>query len=403
MEEATPRSPEATAAPTSETPLAADLAQAPVAQEPQTAQETQETQVAQENQETQDNPQDIKTAAIAPNEPSPAPSSAATPNPIAPSTHSTTGDFSDAERADLVAERDRLLAEVEQARRALAQTIVMGTTELEQRRQTLLASIEQLERRQERIRQEMKSTFAGASQNVAARVQGFKDYLVGSLQELVAAAEELPLRPPAPAAPPDRPAPAPAPTEAPPAIEGRFQTDRRKIEQLLDRYRTRPDYYGPPWRLRRTFEQVHADRVGQWFFELGGRGAVRTLGSRLQNILIVSAIVSVLRAMHGDRLRVLILIDSPERLGDWRRGLQDSLGISRADFGAEQGVMLFESPEPLAQRADRIQRNGGVPFIAIDESDGRISLSILQFPLWLAIAPDPRSIPPSSTANADYY
>lgn len=344
----------------------------------------------------------VDITAIAHNDPSPVTSSAASPEPIAPSpTQSTTDAPSD--RADLIAERDRLLAEVEQARRALAQMIAMGTTELEQRRQNLLASIEQLERRQDRIRQEMKSTFAGASQNVAARVQGFKDYLVGSLQELVAAAEELPLRPPAPAAPPDRPAPAPAPAEAPPAIEGRFQTDRRRIEQILERYRTRPDYYGPPWRLRRTFEQVHADRVAQWFFELGGRGAVRTLGSRLQNILIVSAIVSVLRAMHGDRLRVLILIDSPERLGDWRRGLQDSLGISRADFGAEQGVMLFESPEPLAQRADRVQRNGGVPFIAIDESDGRISLSLLQFPLWLAIAPDPRSIPPSSTSNANYY
>jgi hypothetical protein len=344
----------------------------------------------------------VDITAIAHDDPSPVASPAASPEPIAPSPTQSTID-APSDRADLIAERDRLLAEVEQARRALAQTIVMGTTELEQRRQNLLASIEQLERRQDRIRQEMKSTFAGASQNVAARVQGFKDYLVGSLQELVAAAEELPLRPPAPAAPPDRPAPAPAPAEAPPAIEGRFQTDRRKIEQILERYRTRPDYYGPPWRLRRTFEQVHADRVAQWFFELGGRGAVRTLGSRLQNILIVSAIVSVLRAMHGDRLRVLILIDSPERLGDWRRGLQDSLGISRADFGAEQGVMLFESPEPLAQRADRIQRNGGVPFIAIDESDGRISLSLLQFPLWLAIAPDPRSIPPSSTSNADYY
>lgn len=367
---------------------------------PDDAQESDQSAAADRANPASDGQVDI--TAIAHDDPSPVASPAASPEPITPSpTQSTTDDPSD--RADLIAERDRLLAEVEQARRALAQTIVMGTTELEQRRQNLLASIEQLERRQDRIRQEMKSTFAGASQNVAARVQGFKDYLVGSLQELVAAAEELPLRPPAPAAPPDRPAPAPAPAEAPPAIEGRFQTDRRKIEQILERYRTRPDYYGPPWRLRRTFEQVHADRVAQWFFELGGRGAVRTLGSRLQNILIVSAIVSVLRAMHGDRLRVLILIDSPERLGDWRRGLQDSLGISRADFGAEQGVMLFESPEPLAQRADRIQRNGGVPFIAIDESDGRISLSLLQFPLWLAIAPDPRSIPPSSTSNADYY
>jgi hypothetical protein len=126
------------------------------------------------------------------------------------------------------------------------------------------------------------------------------------------------------------------------------------------------------------------------------------MGSRLQNILVVSATISVLRAIHGDRLRTLILIDSPERLGDWRRGLQDSLGISRADFGAEQGVMLFESPDPLAQRADRIQRGGGVPFIVVDESDGRISLSLLQFPLWLAIAPDPRIAPPSGLGGSSY-
>lgn len=302
--------------------------------------------------------------------------------------------------ADLQEQRDQLLAEIAQARRDLSRILSLGTAELEQRRQNLTASIEQLERRQERIRQEMKSTFAGASQNVAARVQGFKDYLVGSLQELVAAAEELSF------APPPAPTPAPAPERsAPPpptAIEGQFQGDRRKIEQILERYRTRPDYYGPPWRLRRTFEQVHADRVSQWFFDLSGRGALRTMGSRLQNILVVSATISVLRAIHGDRLRTLILIDSPERLGDWRRGLQDSLGISRADFGAEQGVMLFESPDPLAQRADRIQRGGGVPFIVVDESDGRISLSLLQFPLWLAIAPDPRIAPPSGLGGSSY-
>ncbi|HEY9690525.1 MAG TPA: DUF3086 domain-containing protein [Coleofasciculaceae cyanobacterium] len=306
--------------------------------------------------------------------------------------------------AALTAERDRLTDEIAQARADMGRLLSLGTVELEQRRKTLLASIEQLERRQERIRQEMKGTFAGASQNVAARVQGFKDYLVGSLQELVAAAEELSLAPPPPPAPAptaDRPNPA---TATPPvsAADNRPQGDRRKVEQLLERYRTRPDYYGPPWRLRRTFEQVHADRVAQWFFDLGGRGALRTMGSRLQNILVVSAAISVLRAIHGDRLRTLILIDSPERLGDWRRGLQDSLGISRADFGAEQGIMLFESPDPLAQRADRIQRNGGVPFIIVDESDGRISLSLLQFPLWLAIAPDPRIAPPPNTSTYDY-
>ncbi len=347
-----------------------------------------------------DSPDRATPATISSSDPDPDQSSTPNLDPeLDASTNSAAQSLAD-RVADLQAQRDQLLAEIAQARRDLSRILSLGTAELEQRRQNLTASIEQLERRQERIRQEMKSTFAGASQNVAARVQGFKDYLVGSLQELVAAAEELSF------APPPAPTPAPAPersTPTPPtAIEGQFQGDRRKIEQILERYRTRPDYYGPPWRLRRTFEQVHADRVSQWFFDLSGRGALRTMGSRLQNILVVSATISVLRAIHGDRLRTLILIDSPERLGDWRRGLQDSLGISRADFGAEQGVMLFESPDPLAQRADRIQRGGGVPFIVVDESDGRISLSLLQFPLWLAIAPDPRIAPPSGLGGSSY-
>jgi len=58
----------------------------------------------------------------------------------------------------------------------------------EQRRQALQIAVEQLERRQERIRTEMRTSFAGASQELAIRVQGFKDYLT-SLQDLAAAAE----------------------------------------------------------------------------------------------------------------------------------------------------------------------------------------------------------------------
>jgi hypothetical protein len=51
------------------------------------------------------------------------------------------------------------------------------------------------------------------------------------------------------------------------------------------------------------------------------------MGSRLQNILISSAIISVLSTLHDDRLRALVLANTPERLGEWRRGLQDCLGI----------------------------------------------------------------------------
>ncbi len=277
-------------------------------------------------------------------------------------------------------------------------------SDLQQRKQALQISIEQLERRQDRIRNEMRTTFAGTSQELAVRVQGFKDYLSGSLQDLVTAAEQLQLVPKT-----EAPEIAPVATQAqassqakkqpPPApqfAEQAFQDQAKKIRNLLDRYRTAPDYYGPPWQLRRTFEPVHADRVSKWFFEQGGRGALKTMGSRLQNILVASTAISVLYRFYGDYLRTLVLADSPERLGEWRRGLQDCLGISRADFGPDQGIVLFESAESLITKADRLLRDDEMPLIIIDESEDKISLALLQFPLWLAFAPDPQSSRSSS-------
>lgn len=291
-----------------------------------------------------------------------------------------------------------LKGQVTEAQTAIAELIQAGVSDLEQRKQSLQIAIEQLERRQERIKNEMRTSFAGASQDLAIRVQGFKDYLVGSLQDLAAAAEQLQL------VPESRPEPRPAPTPSERREESRapipqfnqqnYQEEAQMIRRLLDQYRTSPDYYGSPWQLRRTFEPVHADRVSNWFFNQGGRGAVRTMGSRLQNVLVASAVISVLHKLYGDRVRTLVLADSPERLGEWRRGLQDCLGISRGDFGSNQGVTLFEAPEPLAQRADRLVKQNQLPFIVIDEvEDDRISLSLLQFPLWLAIAYDPMNPP----------
>jgi len=142
--------------------------------------------------------------------------------------------------------------------------------------------------------------------------------------------------------------------------------------------------------LRRTFEPIHAERVASWFFTFGGRGALRTLSSRLQNILVASATISVLRQLYGRYVRTLILANSPERLGDWRRGLQDCLGIDRSDFGPERGLILFESPDALAQKADRLVKEEQLPLILIDDAEEEVSLSILQFPLWLAFAPEPQ-------------
>jgi hypothetical protein len=90
------------------------------------------------------------------------------------------------------------------------------------------------------------------------------------------------------------------------------------------------------------------------------------------------------------------LANTPERLGEWRRGLQDCLGISRGDFGPEQGVVLFEEPAALVQKADRLLTQKQLPLIIIDETEDEISLSLLQFPLWLAFAPDPQQMPLNS-------
>lgn len=300
------------------------------------------------------------------------------------------------EIAQLQGVRGRLVGEqLSELQGTLGSLMQESLSELEKRKQALQISVEQLERRQERIRKEMRTTFAGVSQDLAIRVQGFKEYLTGSLQDLVSSVEELDLLPkePPPQKPPSRESRGGdrSSTPSPQFTEQGFQKTTKQIRQLLDRYRNQPEYYGPPWQLRRTFEPIHAERVSNWFFSQGGRGALRTMGSRLQNVLIASAITSILYKLYGKRLRPLILCSSsPERLGEWRRGLQDCLGISRADFGSERGVVLFEDPEPLAARADRLLQDGMMPLIVIDESEETIALSILQFPLWLAFAPDPK-------------
>lgn len=289
-----------------------------------------------------------------------------------------------------------LQAQLSETQTSLGRLVQESLAQLEQRKQTLQISVEQLERRQERIRNEMRTTFAGTSQDLAIRVQGFKDYLTGSLQDLAAAAEQLQLVPPV-VTQREKPAVKPAKQAEPePGIPQfapqQFQDTTKQIRRLIDQYRNQPDYYGPPWQLRRTFEPVHAERASNWFFTQGGRGALRTMGSRLQNILIASAVISILHKLYGDRVRTLVLANTPERLGEWRRGLQDCLGIGRPDFGPDRGVVLFEAPEALAQKADRLVKANQQPLILIDDSEEQISLALLQFPLWLAFAPDPKTM-----------
>jgi hypothetical protein len=297
--------------------------------------------------------------------------------------------------------QSKILAEqLAQTQAAVERMVQEGLLELEQRKQALQISVEQLERRRERIRAEMRTSFAGVSQELAIRVQGFKDYLVGSLQDLASAAEQLELASPqeAPRQVVEESRETQKTSSTPKFAEQGFEEQARQIRKILDQYRTLPDYYGPPWQLRRTFEPVHAERVSNWFFTQGGRGAIKTMGSRLQNILVASATISVMRSLYGDRLRTLIIANSPERLGEWRRGLQDCLGISRSDFGPERGLVLFEEAPALVQKADRLLAQKQLPLIIVDETEDQISLSMLQFPLWLAFAPDPQQM----SSNYDY-
>ncbi len=300
-----------------------------------------------------------------------------------------------ASEPSLETEKDRIQAEIDQIQAQFRQWTQISLESLEQQRQQLQTEIEQLERRRSRIQNEIQTTFAGSSEEIAIRVQSFKAYLLGSLQDLVVAADRLELvqqvEVPASVAPPSEAVPA-APSNTFEIsdltfAEPSYQQKTDRIRQVIKLFQNEPDYYGPPWKLRRTFDKIPAERTADWFFNQGGRGAVKTLGSRLQNILVGSAVISILYNLYGDKLRPLVLANSPERLGEWRRGLQDCLGLTRNDIGTERGPALFEFPDALVQRAERTQQDGKLPLIIIDEMEEAVNLGVLQFPLWLAFAP----------------
>jgi hypothetical protein len=344
-----------------------------------------------------------------------------------------------AEIAALKADKEQLLLQqMQEAQENMGRMIEEGTQELRERKTALRIEIEKLERRQERLNQEMRSNFAGSSKELAIRVQGFKEYLVGSLQDLATAAEKLELVRTGEPMPRNRERvrnpedPRRGTRDVREGREGRdrirsqnrnarnnepvrgdypsgtlrdrsernapgqfseptFADQSRRIRQLLDKYCNSPDYYGSPWQLRRTFDQSQAKKVQDWFFSQGGRGAIDSAGSRLQNILVASATISILHDLYRDRTQVLVLTDTPENLGEWRKGLEDCLGISRRDFGTNRGVVLFDSPDILVQRAERLLADKLLPIIIIDETEEQLNLSVLKFPIWLAFASSNRS------------
>ena len=276
--------------------------------------------------------------------------------------------------------------------------------ELVQRRTELEQEIGELEQRRQAIRREIESSFAGQADGVARRIKGFQDYLVGALQDLAMAAEQVELVPqpllvqPSPldaAATPDTPrSTTSTATSSPGASTGLFSADGELIRARLLSLQGQPDFYADPWQLRRSLELSGSSSLENWFLDQGGRGAQPSSGSRNRNGLITAAAIAILGELYGDRFQTLVLASQPERLGEWRRSLQDCLGLTRDDFGPTSGIVLFERPDALIERADRLEERGELPFIVIDAAEQVVDIPILQFPLWLAFAPGPSELVP---------
>ena len=276
--------------------------------------------------------------------------------------------------------------------------LALALKDLQSRRDALEAEIRELANRKQQLESELKTSFAGQSDAMARRVKGFQEYLGGALQDLVQSVESLELvvqpmvvkpspldqqgadgntatntEPAAPAA----------------AVADTFKPDEQLIRDALERFLKQPDVYADPWTLRRSIDARDTTLLEDWFFNQGGRGAQPSRGNRPRNILVSAGLISIIGELYGDQFQCLVLAGGPERLGEWRRGLQDALGLSREDFGPSSGIVLFERPEALVERADRLEERGEVPLILIDAAERSVDIPVLQFPLWLAFAAGP--------------
>ena len=253
----------------------------------------------------------------------------------------------------------------------------------------LSKEIKDLENKKILLMKDIESNFSGQSENIAKQVKGFQDYLTGALQNLSQSVEKLDLVPqpmiikPSPLDKVENIVKNNKETNIP-ALADTFKPDEEIIRKCFSEFSNQPDFYADPWKLRRSLEEIDIEMLEDWFFNMGGRGALESRGSRQKNVLISAGIISILGELYGDQFQTLILASEPERLGEWRRILQDSLGLNREDFGPNSGIVLFERAEGVIERADRLEDNDEVPLIIIDASETSIDVPILQFPLWLA-------------------
>ena len=275
--------------------------------------------------------------------------------------------------------------------------IDLALKDLQLSREKLEKELEELSKKKIQIDTELKSSFTGQSDAIARKVKGFQEYLTGALQDLANSAEQLEL-----VAPPVIVNPSPLDTnkkiepsqeqEVIPAVSDTFKPDESLIRRCFSQFLEQPDFYAEPWKLRRSLKDNDIEMLEDWFFNMGGRGAQPSRGSRSKNALIAAGIIAILGELYGEQFQTLVLASQPERLGEWRRCLQDALGLNREDFGPNSGIVLFERSDGLIEKADRLEERGELPFIIIDAAEINVEIPILQFPLWLAFAGSPNEI-----------
>ena len=277
--------------------------------------------------------------------------------------------------------------------------ISLALTELQQRRAALQQDIDSLNQRKLQLEQEIAGSFVGQSDAIARRVKGFQEYLSGALQGMAQSVEQLEL-----VSQPVVVQPSPLdqqaagrqdegnPAEPTSAVADTFRPDEALIRSILARFSEQPDFYADPWKLRRSLDNSDIALLEDWFFNQGGRGAQSSRGNRPRNVLVGSGLIAILSDLYGDQFQTLVLAGQPERLGEWRRGLQDALGLGREDFGPNSGIVLFERGDALVERADRLEERGELPLILIDAAERVVDIPVLQFPLWMAFAAGPGEI-----------
>ena len=275
--------------------------------------------------------------------------------------------------------------------------IDIALKDLQLSRQQLEKELEELSQKKVQIENELKSSFTGQSDAIARKVKGFQEYLTGALQDLAHSAEQLEL-----VVPPVIVKPSPLDEnkkiepskeqEVISAVSDTFKPDETLIRSCFSQFLEQPDFYAEPWKLRRSLESIDIEMLEDWFFSMGGRGAQPSRGSRSKNALVTAGIIAILGELYGEQFQTLVLASQPERLGEWRRCLQDSLGLSREDFGPNSGIVLFERSDGLIERADRLEERGELPLIIIDAAEINVEIPILQFPIWLTFAGSPNEI-----------